>query len=128
MYVLIFIIDRSEVLCLSQLLLLLIDSVQILLNGDYKVKDGGLTGEYKAVRMDFHWGRDDQNGSEHLINGTRFPMEVIIRTRISHHNFWFDVQYNVYFALLLLSFLEVVLYKFLIKISSWRQFWASLPS
>lgn len=56
--------------------------VQILLNGDYKVKDGGLIGEYKAVRMDFHWGRDDQNGSEHLINGTRFPMEL----QIVHYN------------------------------------------
>src|SRR6218665_3908824 len=95
MYVLIFIIDRSEVLCLSQLLFLLIDSVQILLNGDYKVKDGGLTGEYKAVRMDFHWGRDDQNGSEHLINGTRFPMEVIIIFVQEFLTITFDLLYNI---------------------------------
>lgn len=62
--------------CALVICCLFIHSVQILLNGDYKVKDGGLIGEYKAVRVDFHWGRDDQNGSEHLINGTRFPMEV----------------------------------------------------
>lgn len=56
------------------------DLVQILLNGDYKVKDGGLVGEYKAIRMDFHWGKDEQNGSEHLINDTRYPMEVNFST------------------------------------------------
>lgn len=51
-------------------------TVQILLNGDYKLKEGGLVDEYKATRMDFHWGLGDRNGSEHRINGTQFPMEV----------------------------------------------------
>lgn len=50
--------------------------VQIRLNGEYKMQEGGLPGQYKAMQMDFHWGPDEKNGSEHIINGTRFPMEV----------------------------------------------------
>lgn len=56
--------------------------VQILLNGDYKVKEGGLPGKYKAIRMDFHFGKHDEDGSEHLINGTQLPMEL----QILHYN------------------------------------------
>jgi hypothetical protein len=52
--------------------------VELLLSGDYKVKEGGLGDEFKAVRLDFHWGPTDRTGSEHRINGTTFPLEVAI--------------------------------------------------
>jgi len=50
--------------------------VELLLSGDYKVRDGGLVDEYKAVRAEFHWSNSNKHGSEHYINDTAFPMEV----------------------------------------------------
>jgi Eukaryotic-type carbonic anhydrase len=47
------------------------------LSGDYKVKEGGLIDEFKAVRLEFHWGPTDKTGSEHQINGSVFPLEVL---------------------------------------------------
>jgi len=46
------------------------------LNGDYKVRDGGLADEFKAVRLEFRWSNTDKLGSEHYINDTAFPLEV----------------------------------------------------
>jgi len=40
------------------------------------MREGGLTDNYKAVQMDFHWGHDERAGSEHAINDTYYPMEV----------------------------------------------------
>jgi len=50
--------------------------VELLLSGDYKVRDGGLSDEYKAVRLEFHWSNTNKYGSEHYINDTAFPLEV----------------------------------------------------
>jgi len=50
--------------------------VELLLSGDYKVRDGGLTDEYKAVRLEFHWSSSSKQGSEHYVNDTAFPLEV----------------------------------------------------
>jgi len=36
----------------------------------------GLTKTYKLYYVYFHWGTDDTQGSEHLINGITYPMEV----------------------------------------------------
>ena len=33
---------------------------------------------FSLQRIDIHMGKGDVNGSEHTINGKRFPMEVII--------------------------------------------------
>ncbi|XP_070591396.1 carbonic anhydrase 4 [Erythrolamprus reginae] len=47
-----------------------------------KVESGGLSGRYKAAQFHFHWGSnmDDKwsPGSEHSIDGERFPMELHI--------------------------------------------------
>jgi len=50
--------------------------VELLLSGDYKVRDGGLADEYKAVRLEFHWSSTNKYGSEHYVNDTAFPLEV----------------------------------------------------
>lgn len=51
--------------------------VAILLKGDYFVRGGGLPGRFKAEKMEFHWGQSNGSaGSEHSINGKRFPVEV----------------------------------------------------
>jgi len=51
-------------------------AVELLLSGDYKVRDGGLVDEFKAVRLEFHWAETNKLGSEHYINDTAFPLEV----------------------------------------------------
>jgi carbonic anhydrase len=37
---------------------------------------GGLTGQFYFVNFHLHWGRNDRHGSEHEIDGQRFPAEA----------------------------------------------------
>ncbi|XP_035215057.1 carbonic anhydrase 9-like, partial [Stegodyphus dumicola] len=37
---------------------------------------GGLDDKYKFLQLHFHWGSDSKQGSEHTIDGERFPMEM----------------------------------------------------
>lgn len=41
-----------------------------------KLSGGPLSGEYKLLQMHFHWGKDSYRGSEHTINGKRYPIEL----------------------------------------------------
>ncbi|XP_047736691.1 carbonic anhydrase 14 [Hyalella azteca] len=41
-----------------------------------RIDDGGLAGEYIFAQFHFHWGSDSSMGSEHTINGVRYPMEM----------------------------------------------------
>ncbi|XP_067687020.1 carbonic anhydrase-like [Haliotis asinina] len=43
-----------------------------------KVSGGGLTADYNTAQLHFHWGKTDAEGSEHTVDGTRFPMEMHI--------------------------------------------------
>ena len=36
-----------------------------------------LPAAYKAVQLHLHWGEDGGPGSEHTIDGERYPMEVL---------------------------------------------------
>jgi len=58
--------------------------VELLLSGDYKVHDGGLVDEFKAVRLEFHWSSTSKHGSEHYINDTAFPLEVRLFIAVCH--------------------------------------------
>lgn len=40
------------------------------------VSGGPLRGEYAFSQLHFHWGANDSVGSEDLINGHSFPMEL----------------------------------------------------
>lgn len=54
-------------------------AVAILLKDDYFVSGAGLPGRFKAEKVEFHWGHSNGSaGSEHSINGRRFPVEVRI--------------------------------------------------
>jgi len=44
--------------------------------GDSKMFGGPLDGDYKLIQLHFHWGANDSLGSEHTINGQRFPLEM----------------------------------------------------
>ncbi|GAA6070209.1 receptor-type tyrosine-protein phosphatase gamma isoform X1, partial [Tachysurus ichikawai] len=49
------------------------------LKNDYFVRGAGLPGRFKAEKVEFHWGHSNGSaGSEHSINGKRFPVEMQI--------------------------------------------------
>uniref|UniRef100_A0A2K5NB79 Receptor-type tyrosine-protein phosphatase gamma n=1 Tax=Cercocebus atys TaxID=9531 RepID=A0A2K5NB79_CERAT len=54
-------------------------TVAILLKDDYFVSGAGLPGRFKAEKVEFHWGHSNGSaGSEHSIDGRRFPVEMQI--------------------------------------------------
>ncbi|XP_028286208.1 carbonic anhydrase-like [Parambassis ranga] len=56
-------------------------TVQYMLETDgVEVSGGGLDGTYTPIQFHFHWGgsTDHQLGSEHTIDGNRYPMEMHI--------------------------------------------------
>lgn len=56
--------------------------VAIMLKDDYFVRGAGLPGRFKAEKVEFHWGPSNgSEGSEHSVNGRRFPVEV----RVNHN-------------------------------------------
>uniref|UniRef100_A0A2P2HXR5 Carbonic anhydrase n=1 Tax=Hirondellea gigas TaxID=1518452 RepID=A0A2P2HXR5_9CRUS len=40
------------------------------------IHDGGLPGKYLFHSYHFHWGSDGTKGSEHTVNGVRYPLEL----------------------------------------------------
>lgn len=48
--------------------------------GDLRVHGGGLFNEYGVWQFHFHWGSSNDWGSEHTVDGRRFPMEMHVVT------------------------------------------------
>jgi carbonic anhydrase len=44
----------------------------------FSVSGGGLSGTFSTLQFHFHWGSDDTKGSEHTVNGKKYPAEVCI--------------------------------------------------
>ncbi|OQV12524.1 putative Carbonic anhydrase 2 [Hypsibius exemplaris] len=42
------------------------------------VRGGGLLDSYALTQFHFHWGSDDSRGSEHVVEGKRYPLELHI--------------------------------------------------
>nr|XP_004661322.1 receptor-type tyrosine-protein phosphatase gamma isoform X1 [Jaculus jaculus] len=54
-------------------------TVAILLKDDYFISGAGLPGRFKAEKVEFHWGHSNGSaGSEHSVNGRRYPVEMQI--------------------------------------------------
>ncbi|XP_039610946.1 carbonic anhydrase 4-like [Polypterus senegalus] len=53
-------------------------SVQINLPSTLKIKGSDFSATYKAVQLHLHWGSEKESGSEHLLDGERYPMELHI--------------------------------------------------
>ncbi|XP_068234635.1 uncharacterized protein [Palaemon carinicauda] len=51
------------------------------------INGGNLTGEYTFAQFHFHWGKDDTNGSEHLVDGKSYPLELhLVHFKTSYGN------------------------------------------
>ena len=51
-------------------------AVTVRVHGDVKIKGGGLEGKYSLKHFHFHWGPQDDEGSEHTLDGKAYPLEV----------------------------------------------------
>ncbi|KAK3090265.1 hypothetical protein FSP39_010505 [Pinctada imbricata] len=53
-------------------------TVKVDLSGDAMVKGGGLPHRdgYRVAQFHFHWGSDNNRGSEHTYSGQMFPLEI----------------------------------------------------
>ncbi|XP_014786584.1 carbonic anhydrase 9 isoform X2 [Octopus bimaculoides] len=63
-------------------------TVTLKLQKGLHLQGGGLTEMYIAHKMAFHWGSVDIIGSEHLLEGRRYPMEV----QIYHYSYKFTSE------------------------------------
>ena len=46
------------------------------LNNTVLVGGGDLPEDYHLAQFHFHWGSQDERGSEHYLDGMQYPMEV----------------------------------------------------
>ncbi|XP_075706545.1 carbonic anhydrase 4 [Rhinoderma darwinii] len=55
-------------------------SAQLALDGQgtIEISGGGLSGTYTASQLHFHWGSQEKLGSEHSLNGRKYPIELHI--------------------------------------------------
>ncbi|XP_029940871.1 carbonic anhydrase 15 [Salarias fasciatus] len=62
-------------------------SVILQVGGGMSVSGGGLPDVYHTLQLHFHWGGPVTNGSEHTVDGRRYPMEMhVVNMKSIHPN------------------------------------------
>ncbi|XP_061783004.1 carbonic anhydrase 15 [Nerophis lumbriciformis] len=62
-------------------------SVVLEVGGGMTVSGGGLPDVYHTLQLHFHWGGPGSNGSEHTVDGRRYPMEMhVVNVKAIHPN------------------------------------------
>nr|XP_020441387.1 carbonic anhydrase 15-like isoform X2 [Monopterus albus] len=62
-------------------------SVVLQVGSGMSVSGGGLPDMYHTIQLHFHWGSPATNGSEHTVDGHRYPMEMhIVNMKSIHPN------------------------------------------
>ncbi|XP_075901073.1 carbonic anhydrase 15 isoform X2 [Nelusetta ayraudi] len=62
-------------------------SVVLQVGGGMSVSGGGLPDVYHTIQLHFHWGGPATNGSEHTVDGRRYPMEMhVVNMKAVHPN------------------------------------------
>ncbi|XP_068190936.1 carbonic anhydrase 15 [Antennarius striatus] len=62
-------------------------SVMLQVGSGMSVSGGGLPDTYHTIQLHFHWGGPAANGSEHTVDGRRYPMEMhIVNMKSIHPN------------------------------------------
>ncbi|KAM9841676.1 carbonic anhydrase 15 [Aulostomus maculatus] len=62
-------------------------SVLLQVGSGMSVSGGGLPDVYHTIQLHFHWGGPTSNGSEHTVEGRRYPMEMhIVNMKSIHPN------------------------------------------
>ncbi|XP_070204207.1 carbonic anhydrase 2-like [Littorina saxatilis] len=51
-------------------------AASVRVTGNMFVEGGGLPGRYRTAEFHFHWGSRDDTGSEHAIEGVKYPLEM----------------------------------------------------
>lgn len=51
------------------------------------MEGGGLDGRYRTAEFHFHWGDMDDVGSEHAVDGAKYPLEVTTARNFSFLHF-----------------------------------------
>uniref|UniRef100_A0A3B5KVP9 Carbonic anhydrase n=1 Tax=Xiphophorus couchianus TaxID=32473 RepID=A0A3B5KVP9_9TELE len=63
------------------------DTVKVTFNTGIKISGGGLSESYESLQAHLHWGKGTaEPGSEHTVDGKRFPMELHIVNSKSTYN------------------------------------------
>ncbi|CAG0914707.1 unnamed protein product [Notodromas monacha] len=69
------------------------------------LEGGGLKGEYSLVQVHWHWGSDSSRGSEHIIDGRSYPLEMhLVHMATRYENFTDALQSTDHSALAVLAF------------------------
>lgn len=70
-------------------------------SGELFVEGGGLPGRFRTAQFHFHWGRSNSGGSEHTLNGHRYPLEAITLSSntffesLHAFGFIYEIQYRI---------------------------------
>jgi len=54
--------------------------------GIMTTKGGALGANYEVLQFHLHWGANNRKGSEHLVDGKSYPMEVRKSLNVSLYN------------------------------------------